>query len=179
MSVAQEKFSYLPQQERQPEQPKVAQRLSKRAVRRGRMLLISCIFALFMIGIIVSYYFAQVSTVGYQISQLQNQLNVLQAEQEYLETQANQLLSLQRIEAIATTKLGMVKPDPNEVVLVDALPMASTGGTKDPASEKVSPGVQEDTLQKKDNQVGGNSQNPVIEAFVKLVDRWGKTVGKG
>ena len=103
MSVAQENFSYLPQQERQPEQPKVAQRLSKRAVRRGRILLISCIFVLFVIGITVSYYFAQVSTVGYQISQLQNQLNVLQTEQEYLETQANQLLSLQRIEAIATS----------------------------------------------------------------------------
>lgn len=174
MSVAQENFSYLPQQERQPEQTKSAQRLSKRAVRRGRVLLIGCIFALFMIGVTVAYYFAQVSTVGYQISQLQNQLNALQTEQEYLETQANQLLSLQRIEAIATTKLGMVKPDPNEVVLVAALPTVPAEGTKDPASKKVSSGVQENTLKKKDNHVEGNSQSPVIEAFEKLVNRWEK-----
>ena len=73
----------------------------------------------------------------------------------------------------------MVKPDAKEVVLVDALPMASTGEKKDPASEKVSPGVQENTLQEKDNQVGENSQNPVIEAFTKLVSRFEKTVGKG
>lgn len=175
MSVAQENFSYLPQQERQLEQTKAAPKLSQRAVRRGKILLTGCILALFMIGVTVAYYFAQLSSVGYQISQLQNQLAALQTEQEYLETQANQLLSLQRIEAIATTKLGMVKPDPQEVVLVAALPTGPVEGSPNSTSDKVSQGTEGNVAQGKDNHVEASSQSPVIEAFVSLVNRLGKS----
>ncbi|AQS58280.1 cell division protein FtsL [Desulforamulus ferrireducens] len=175
MSVAQENFSYLQQQEVQQVQRKAAPRLSQRAVRRGKLLLTGCILALFMMGVTVAYYFAQLSSVGYQISQLQSQLAALETEQEYLETQANQLMSLQRIEAIATTKLGMVKPDPQEVVLVAALPTVPDEGSPKSTSEKVSQGTEDNVAKAKDRHGETNSSSPVIEAFVGLVNRWGKS----
>ncbi|CCO08718.1 septum formation initiator family protein [Desulforamulus hydrothermalis] len=173
MSVAQEKFSYQLPEERQQQKARPGRQLSKRAARRGKIVVTGCILALFLTGLTIAYYYAQVAAVGYQISRLQSEVANLQAEQEYLESQANQLLSLQRIEAIATTRLGMVKPDPKEVVLVAALPKSpqaasnsSTNQLNKQESSQSASGVQE---QHKTGEIG---KNPVIDALMDLVQRW-------
>ncbi|MDO7788016.1 septum formation initiator family protein [Desulforamulus aquiferis] len=172
MSVAQEKFSYVSPQEQQVERTSTKKEFSRRAIVRGKVLLTSCILTMFLAGVTVAYYFSQVAAVGFQITQLQKDLAYLQAEQEYLETQASQLLSLQRVEAIATTRLGMVKPDPNDVVLVAALPKSPQEGQKTQA-RNVFPEVAANTPGlKEDNQLDSSKKSPVIEAFVDMVSRW-------
>ncbi|AEG61559.1 cell division protein FtsL [Desulforamulus ruminis DSM 2154] len=175
MSVAQEKFNYLlpEEQPRQVSQPRRA--LSKRAIRKGKVLLTGCILSVFMVGVVIAYYYAQVATLGYQVAQLQNSLNQLQSEQEDLESQANQLKSLERVEAIATTKLGMVKPNSSEVVLVTALSedpqkkLEAKQGVNpaEPPENHEAPVQKEDKLSK-----AGETKSPVIEAFVDMVNRW-------
>lgn len=175
MSVAQENFSYHLPEETQREIQRPKRQLSRRAVRRGKIMLIGCIFSMFVMGLTVAYYYAQVAAVGYQISQLQNELAILQTEQEYLESQANQLLSLQRVEAIATTKLGMVKPNPNEVVLVAALPKNSQEQQKNQVQQQEPQASTSTTAPEKDNHDNKVAEkSPVIEAFVDLVNRWEK-----
>lgn len=175
MSVAQENFSYQLPEEKQIEIQQPQRQLSRRVVRRGKIMLVGCILSMFVMGVTVAYYYAQVAAVGYQISQLQNELTILQTEQDYLESQANQLLSLQRVEAIATTKLGMVKPDPNEVVLVAALPKDSQGQQKNQVQQEEPQANALITAPKKDNHDKGLAEkSPVIEAFVDLVNRWEK-----
>lgn len=176
MSVAQEKFSYHLPEERELTKEQPRRSLSRRAVRRGKIMLTGCILSMFIMGVAVAYYYSQVSAVGYQIGQLQKELTDLQTEQDYLESQANQLLSLQRIEAIATTKLGMVKPDPKEVVLVAALPKNPQPTTKNQEQLQktqndavATSGPEQDNADKP-----GTKKSPVIEAFVDLVDRWEK-----
>lgn len=177
MSVAQEKFSYRLPDERQIEKVKSKRQLSKRAIRRGKIMLTGSIFALFVTGVAVAYYFAQVAAVGLQIGQLQKELTKLNSEQEYLETQANQLMSLQRVEAIATTKLGMVKPNSKEVVLVAALPTSPQEGQKQP-TKNVEPQQASGNaaVMAEDKQVGSDTKSPVIEAFTDLVKSWEKKI---
>ncbi|MEW6697133.1 MAG: cell division protein FtsL [Bacillota bacterium] len=173
MSVAQEKFSYGLPQESQQQNAAPQRLLSKRAIRKGKILLTGGILALFLTGVSIAYYYAQVAAVGYQISEMQKELANLKAEQEYLESQANQLMSLQRIEAIATTKLGMVKPDPKEVVVVAALPKSPQSGQN--PTDQPPPGVTEYNAQEKDNHGQSESRkSPVIEAFMDMVNRWEK-----
>ncbi|ABO49207.1 cell division protein FtsL [Desulforamulus reducens MI-1] len=175
MSVAQEKFSYAVSEEKLYEKRKTRRELSKRALRRGKVLVTCCILAMFATGVAIAYYYSQVSTLGYQISQLQKDLSKLQAEQEYLESQANQLMSLQRIEAIATTKLGMVKPNSDEVVLVAALPKELKQKAKEETNLEKPQLSQESTASEKDNlEKTVAAKSPVIEAFVDLVKGWEK-----
>ncbi len=162
-------------EERQQQNVRARRQLSKRTIRKGKILVTGCILALFITGLTIAYYYAQVAAVGYQISQLQNELANLQAEQEYLESQANQLLSLQRIEAIATTKLGMVKPNPKEVVLVAALPKSPQEGQNSPTNQPKPQGAHEHTVGDKDNhEQRENGKSPIIEALMDLVNRWEK-----
>lgn len=166
MSVAQEKFNYLLPEEQPRHLPAPRRGLSKQAIRKGKIMLTSCIFALFITGVVIASYYAQVAAVGYKIGQLQNELAQLQAEQEDLESHASQLMSLQRVEAIATAKLGMVKPNPKEVVLVAALP------ENPPPPTNLLPDA---PVQGKDKlPQPGESKSPVIGAFVDIVSRWEK-----
>lgn len=170
MSVVQEKFIYSLPEEKQSENRKAGQRFSKRAIRRGKAIVTCCILALFVTGVTVAYYYSQIAALGYEISKLQNELSKLQAEQEYLETQANQLMSLQRIEAIATTKLGMVKPDTGDVVLVAALPKDPQEKSPKAANPEKSQAVPTKAVGERDNgDKIEKEKNPVIEAFVDLV----------
>ncbi|MEG6521880.1 cell division protein FtsL [Desulfotomaculum sp. 1211_IL3151] len=170
MSVVQEKFIYSLPEERQYENKKASQRFSKRAIRRGKALVICCVIALFVTGVTIAYYYSQIAELGYEISKLQKELSKLQAEQEYLETQANQLMSLQRIEAIATTKLGMVKPDTGEVVLVAALPKNPEETAPKAANLEEPQAATTKAVGERDNgDKIEKGKSPVIEAFFDLV----------
>ncbi|AEF95184.1 Septum formation initiator [Desulfotomaculum nigrificans CO-1-SRB] len=175
MSVAQEKFNYTLPEEQTFERSGARRRLSRQTIVRGKLLLTGSIFTLFLTGVAIAYYFAQIANVGYQISRLQNELDELQAEHEYLESQTNQLMSLQRIEAIATTKLGMVKPNTKEVVLVPALPANPQGEKKPTKTDRSQASSINQQAPKEDNQSGIKQPgSPVIGAFAELVNRWEK-----
>lgn len=53
---------------------------------------------------------AAIVRVGYQIDQLKNQVTVAKAERDSLQLEVTRLQSLDRIEKVATSRLGMVRP---------------------------------------------------------------------
>lgn len=96
--------------------------------RRRQLALTGLVLLAFITGIAICYLHAQIMTTGCQIVGLQKNLGDLNVETRELSEQVAGLSSLQRIEQVATTRLGMVKPDNKNVVLVESTPQPS-GGT--------------------------------------------------
>lgn len=62
----------------------------------------------------------------YRISALQNQQASLERENARLQLQISQMQSLDRVQQVATTKLGMVPDDPNQVIYLQLRPQVSS-----------------------------------------------------
>jgi cell division protein FtsL len=127
----------------------------------------------FALGIMITYFHARMFTLGYQIDNLQEELALLRVENHDLDERVQQLSSLERVETLAVNKLGMVKPDSSNVLLlaVDTKNQPPTdAGIKDGTA--VSP-------------LTGGSGSPLSRAFNELVNRlenktWpGRNVGAG
>lgn len=71
--------------------------------------------------------FALAAKLTVDIGGLNKQLAALQAENQQLQLQASELKSLSRIEQVATTRLGMIRP-------TEARPLVVTGGQATTAS---------------------------------------------
>lgn len=64
----------------------------------------------FILGLTVASRYTHVAVMGYQLSKLNVAMSSLEKENQLLNVEVNQLKSLDRIEKIATTRLGMVAP---------------------------------------------------------------------
>jgi cell division protein FtsL len=131
------------------------------------------VFLFFAIGILVAFYCAQVAATGYRMHKLENDLSMLRKETHGLHSDIARLSSLDRVEAVAVSRLGMVKPEPNQVVMVktdlaaaEAMATNNTGreagaveGTAPPAAGEQAAG----------EAGAGEGRNWVIQAFVNLV----------
>lgn len=95
--------------------------------RRRQLALTGLVLLAFITGIAICYLHAQIMTTGCQIVSLQKNLGDLDVQTRELSEQVAGLSSLQRIEQVATTRLGMVKPDNKNVVLVQSTPQPSAG----------------------------------------------------
>ncbi|OAT81815.1 cell division protein FtsL [Desulfotomaculum copahuensis] len=104
--------------------------------RRRQLALTGLVLLAFLTGIAVCYLHAQIMTTGCQIVSLQKNLGDLNVETRELSEQVAGLSSLQRIEQVATTRLGMVKPDNKNVVLVQATPQPSGSAAAAPSRTK-------------------------------------------
>lgn len=180
MIVAREKTEYygLPQTPVKKEHTS-SQRQTTRLVRKDRLALTGMVFLVFCSCVIISYYYAQVFSTGYRLNKAQQELNLLRTESHDLYTKVNQLSSLGYIEMAAVHKLGMVVPDNDDIVLVQApvstqLPaeteMATTAGSK--VDE---PGVGSKKVSGKETKVR-DGQNPMIRAFADMVERLEKSI---
>lgn len=116
MIVAQDKTGFYGLSADQP-RPKKKRRL-KKSSKGPRILLIGMVLLAFSLGIAVTYFQAKVFKVGYQISSLQQELAILRVENHDLDEKVQQLSSLERVETLAINKLGMVKPDSSNVMLL-------------------------------------------------------------
>lgn len=61
-------------------------------------------------------------TLGYEVEQAQRKEKEIQQIHQQLLVEVETLSALDRIEQIATTKLGMVRPHPDQIVLVQKGP---------------------------------------------------------
>ncbi len=69
----------------------------------------------------------QVVKVGYELHRLKQQRVRLLEEQQLLQTQRNALASLDRVETVARTSLGMTTPGKDQTVFVVEVPEAPRG----------------------------------------------------
>lgn len=90
--------------------------------------------ALGVIGMLLLFVWERVDIVrvGYRIEQLKTQKIVLQREQDELRVKVSALTAPDRIARAATEKLGMVPPQPGQVVMVSAVDPAPPSGDRPP-----------------------------------------------
>jgi len=156
--IAQEKsdFSSLPDETGWP-----VKRRRRRFVLRGPgLIVVGLILAAFFVGGLIIYYCSQMLILSYQISCLEKELAVLRVENQGLGEDISRLATIERLEYLAINKLGMIKPDSGNVLVVaiddKALHLSGTGEQEEQATE-ISP--------------AGGEKSLLIKVFTELVSR--------
>jgi len=87
-----------------------------------------------IIGMLLLFVWERVDIVrvGYRIEQLKTQKVALQREQDELRVKVSALTAPERIAKAATEKLGMIPPQPGQVVMVRAVEPAPAVGDPSP-----------------------------------------------
>ena len=164
MVVAQERYNHysLPEEDsRVIRRPKPS-----RLPQKGKLALIGLVFLTFSTGMLIAFYYSQVLVTGYKTYSLGKELATISQETVSLEQEVDRLNSLDRIEQVATTKLGMVKPGVKDVVVVRADLTGKSGGTalvgkgappSGPKGEKVVKASQ------------GEGRSGIVQAFASLM----------
>lgn len=165
MVVAQERYEHysLPEEE-----SRVTRRPKHSFIpNKGRHALTMLVFLTFCAGMLIAFYYCQVIISGYKIYSLNNELTSLRQETVSLAKEVDRLNSLNRIEYIATTKLKMVKPDSQDVVVVRAN-LSGKDDAGNPAGAKATGSA--GAKAEKDGQTRENAgRNNVIQAFANLI----------
>ncbi len=172
MILAREKLDYESSQSiAQQSQAKPKAKSHKLSVNQ-KIILISLVLSCFITGCFVAYYYAQVAYMGYKIDLMQAKLADLRLECHSLEQKVNELTSLEKIEAIAVNELGMVKPDQENVVLVDKECLTTSNETlKQTLAQKQGQNMESVTLPQQPEKET-NPRNRFLQAFTDLMQRW-------
>ncbi|MBM7855932.1 cell division protein FtsL [Desulfohalotomaculum tongense] len=173
MVLAREKLDYNLPPEQPPERlPKApGRKLPRRDPVRRKLALTFMVLCCFVMGVMVAFYYAQIAYVGYKIELLQHKLAELRLESHNLDQKVSKVVSMKHIEAIATSELGMVKPNSENVVPVSSASIVPDGG------EQLPPGEQEKQLARRESITLPENPEPVppnrfIQAFAEMVERW-------
>ncbi|MCQ2560332.1 MAG: hypothetical protein MJ157_06495 [Clostridia bacterium] len=95
---------------------KVIRRVSQEHKARKALVRLILIFAL--LAGFMTYYTVQVITIGYQITQIENDLGNMQQSLKEMQEKVANLNSLENIEYIAIKKLGMFYPESKDIVKI-------------------------------------------------------------
>lgn len=158
MIVAQEKTGYYGLSREAARHKKIRRRKIMPVGRR--IALTAMILAGFLIGVSITYYYSQVFALGYRLGCLEKELAILRVENNNLDGEVQRLASLDRVESLAINKLGMVKPDSNNVLVVTvsgAIEQTSDSGAGSGNVAGISP--------------AGEEKGRLNRFFVELVNR--------
>lgn len=161
MILARERFDYF-EQPLQVEQSPRTQKV-RRFKNRAKVLYAGIFLVAFLLGLGLTLRYVQVTATGYKIVQMKKDLKALEGENQGLQMKIDNLQSLDRIEAVAVNKLGMVKPDAEAGVQFVAIE-----SNKGVSAQPVAAG-QNGTINRtaeKDDSV------KIIKAFTDLVAAW-------
>lgn len=168
MIVAQEKTGYYKLSKEAPPSKKLSR---KKVLRRShRLVLIGLVFAGFLVGVAITVYCSQINTLGYQITRLEKELALLRKDNYSLSEEIQRMTSLGRVEFLAVNKLGMKRPDDNNILIV------AIDGVNQPV-ETPGPAVDE-------GQVAGytyaeKEKSLLFRAFDELLNRLENTIRPG
>ena len=119
------------------------------------------ILAGFCLGLLTIFFYTQVQATNYHIYCLKENLAALDMETQELSGKLARLSSLEKVEAAATTRLGMVPADNSNVLLV-----------KVPVEKKESAAIKKESLPPGTTRPNHKqTHNWLIQAFVNLVNR--------
>ena len=164
MIVAQERYEHYSL----PEEDRRTARLPRRSplTRKGQFFLTGLVCIIFCTGIMIAFYYSQVLITGYKIYRLEKEIVSLQQETNQLSEGIQRLTSLEYVEKIATTKLGMVMPDNKNVVLVNTDLGVSAGRQPESGEEDGENQPERGTVGKKPQE---QQKSSVLQAFANLV----------
>ena len=152
----QTKYTSLPERLNKP----ARQSRNASLLRRQKLVITGLVLSVFISGIFVVFLYAQIVSTGYQIYKLRMQTASLDMQAKDLSEELERLSSLDRIEMVATTKLGMVRPDLKTMVVVQTEPVKKTTLEDETSSSAENIHLAAGADKKK---------NWVIEALVNLV----------
>lgn len=81
---------------------------------------------IFVLGLLIVFRYASITELGYDVSELQNQYNLLKTENARIEVNIARQMNLSEISEIAINELGMQKPQSYQIVRVSVLPTDQT-----------------------------------------------------
>lgn len=152
----QTKYASLPERINKP----ARQKRNVPLLRRQKLVITGLVLSVFISGIFVVFLYAQIVSTGYQIYKLRMQTASLDMQVKDLSEELERFSSLDRIEMVATTKLGMVRPDLKTMVVVRTEPAKKTTLENETSSSA------------EDKYLAGGADkknNWVIKALVNLV----------
>ncbi len=121
MILAKEKYDYRSwEAAKEGPQQKVKKAVNTKQQQKTQMGYLMIVLLAFVIGIVIAARYTQLSVAGYGLNKINKELTLLQKENQQLSVELNHLKSLERIEEIATTKLGMVPPQRVQFVTMTA-----------------------------------------------------------
>lgn len=118
MILAKEEQRYQQNIEEQGIQKRV--RKVKKVKRNPKVVYFGLVLIAFLLGLVIAAKQAQVAVTGYEVSELKQQLAILELENQELVMEVGKLKSLERIEKIALNELGLVKPEAYQLVVVES-----------------------------------------------------------
>jgi cell division protein FtsB len=163
--VAQEKTGYYRLSEDTPRTKNFSR--GKLLPKRPRLALLGLVLAGFLVGVSITVYCSQIITLGYQITRLEKELALLRIDNHSLDEEVQRMTSLERVESLAVNKLGMVKPDVNNILVVTVDGTNQSTETPEPAINKG---------QVASNTSAGKEKSRLIRAFDELVNRLENTI---
>ncbi len=100
------------------------------ARRLKKLKVLTCVFVLvaFALGLAFTYFTAQIITKGHEINNIKKEIVSLQMSNERLQFEKQKLMSLDRVEALAMTELGMEKPKYENLLMVSVTEFESNTG---------------------------------------------------
>lgn len=103
--------------------PSAKPRIKPRFFKLMLVTIIGCIFAG---GLYLSSLAAGITTKGYEINSLKREINALETTNERLRLEIAQMASLERVEELAITELGMETPNVDDYIFLPALAAKET-----------------------------------------------------
>ena len=113
--------------------PKASNR-RKRTFKNEKLVSLCLVLGLFAVGVFIVFYFAQLYTLGHSINSLNQELAVLRVENQGLEEEILQMVSLGNIEYLAMNMLEMVRPEASDFLLLNMPYMEYAGAKVTPAA---------------------------------------------
>jgi len=127
-----------------------------------KILIVGCVLTGLAIGLILTATHAELNRRAAKIIQIKSEITSLQNDNERLKFKIAQLKSLDRIEMIACTELGMVKPGIDNIRYIA---LEENSGKEKPLALKAEGEVPSETVKIK----SGEKINPLLLAINKLV----------
>lgn len=106
-------YNYSPDWDSYPVTQQVEVRKIRRTYKKSdnrKKFFVTTGFLLFVYALILVYLCIKGATLGYQIVELENQINQIETDNHRIEYNISRQSSLSRIEQVAVTELGMHKP---------------------------------------------------------------------
>lgn len=159
--VVGDEFDYLEYQEQQQTNDKQKKKIAKEASPA-----VIIVVGLFFVGLIMatglSYTFLKAAKAqsNWQIGELKNNIITTQMENDRLRFEIAKLKSLDNIENIARTQLGMVKPKEVEYYIMDLQANSEVNAKKSTNIQNVSEG-----------SISDDSKNKILEKIASVFDK--------
>ena len=113
---------YTFHREQQPKKKKtVTAKISTKARKRKRFKAMMSIFAVFAVAFVIVFRYAYIAEMNDSLNEIKNNYQEINRENNMMQIEIDKNINLTKVEEIATTKLGMQKPQKHQIVYVNVV----------------------------------------------------------